>query len=318
MQSITLAIEKELRHQGICDSSGAIALGKHHFVVANDEDNLLRIYDADQSGAPIAIHDVNEYFDNNPDAKEVDIEAAAQLGDVIYWITSHGRNKKGKLKPERHQFFATQINQSEPWEFKQIGASYTQLLEDLIADSRLDSYRLEAAGELPPKEPGGLNIEGLCATPAGHLLIGFRNPIVEGKALIVPLENPQPLVNGARALLGEPIALDLGGLGIRSIEYWARQERYIIVAGAIDGSDRFALYQWSGSNEPPQRIEGAVPSNFRPEAILFYQHRPEQFQLLSDDGSLSRGGGLTCKDLEDPQHPEKYFRSLWVSVAQGL
>jgi Protein of unknown function (DUF3616) len=316
MQSLTLTIEKELWHQGICDSSGAIALGKHHFVVANDEDNLLRIYDADQSGTPVMIYDANEYFDNNPDGKEVDIEAAAQLGDVIYWITSHGRNKKGKLKPERHQFFATQIHRSETWRFKQIGASYTQLLEDMIADSRLDSYRLETAAELPPKEPGGLNIEGLCATPAGHLLIGFRNPIVEGKALVVPLENPQPLVNGARAILGEPIALDLGGLGIRSIEYWERQERYIIVAGAIDGSDRFALYQWSGSNEPPQRIEGAVPSDFRPEAVLFYPDRPEQFQLLSDDGSLNRGSGLTCKDIEDPQHPEKYFRSLWVSVVQ--
>jgi hypothetical protein len=34
--------------------------------------------------------------------------------------------------------------------------------------------------------PGGLNIEGLAATPDGQLLIGFRNPLSEGKALLLP------------------------------------------------------------------------------------------------------------------------------------
>jgi hypothetical protein len=315
MQKIEFTIEQELQHQGICDASGAIALGENHFIVANDESNLLRIYAADQSGSAIATVDIHSYFDNNPNAKEVDLEAAAQIDDIIYWITSHGRNKKGKFKPERHQFFAHK-RQSSGWEFEQIGRSYTQLvLDDMLSDSRLDRYRLKDAEQLPPKAVGGLNIEGLAVTPCGELLIGFRSPVVNGKALLVPLNNPRELVEGAAAVLGNPIELDLGGLGIRSVEYWKAQKQYIIVAGALDGGGRFALYQWSGLDEPPQQIRGTgFPSDFRPEAVLFYPHRPNYFQLLSDDGSLVRVNDLPCKEIEDEQHPQKFFRSLWVRV----
>jgi Protein of unknown function (DUF3616) len=317
MPEITFTVEKELRHQGICDSSGATALGENHFVVANDEDNYLRIYPAHESGHPIAIEDINGYFGNNPEAKEVDLEAAAQLDGVIYWVTSHGRNKTGKFKPERHQFLANKHQGKDGWRFEQVGRAYTQLvLEDMLSDPRLNRYGLSKAEKLPPKAPGGLNIEGLSATPAGSLLIGFRSPVVDGNALLVPLQNPRELVEGAKTILGDPIELDLGGLGIRSMEYWQPQDQYIIVAGAHDGGDRFGLYRWSGAvDEAPDEITGTgFPADFRPEAVLFYRDRPEHFHLLSDDGSLVRVNDLPCKEIEDDQSPEKYFRSLWVRV----
>jgi hypothetical protein len=53
---------------------------------------------------------------------------------------------------------------------------------------------LEAAEKLPPKAKGGLNIEGLAATPDQELLIGFRNPIPEDKALVLVLTNPKDLL----------------------------------------------------------------------------------------------------------------------------
>lgn len=323
MNLIRFSVETELQHYGICDSSGAIALGERHFVVANDEDNRLRIYHADRSGKPIEI-DINHYFDNNPKQKETDLEAVAQLDGVIYWITSHGRSKDGKFRPERHQFFANKLSNADDLTFKddlifeQVGRSYTQLvLEDMLKDERLKCYQLEAAEKLPPKEQGGLNIEGLTITPNRELLIGFRNPVVNGKALLLPLKNPRELVEtaGARANFGDPINLDLDGLGIRSIEYWERQQRYLIVAGAYDGSDKFALYQWSGLDQHPQRLEGTgLPADFRPEGLLFYPGRDQQFQLLSDDGSVKRDGETPCKDINDKTHAKKYFRSLWIRV----
>jgi hypothetical protein len=319
MKKFTFTIEQELKHYGICDSSGAIALGEKHFLVANDEDNLLRIYRSDREGKPIDSSDINDYFDNNPEHKEVDIEATAQLDGIIYWITSGGRNKKGKFKPERHQFFANKLIERDRIAFEQIGKSYTQLvLQDMFRDERLKKYQLEAAEKIPPKEIGGLNIEGLAITRDRQLLIGFRNPIPQGKALLLPLINPLDLIQkqGTNASFGEPIELDLNGLGIRSIEYWEREERYIIVAGAYDGSDRFALYQWSGLDENPELIEELnLPSDFRPECVLFYPNLSDRFQLLSDDGSLPRDGLTPCKDIEDKNHPNKYFRSLWVRVS---
>lgn len=320
MKKLKFSIEKVLQHTGICDASGAVAVDERHFVVANDEDNILKVYRSDLSGEPvsgISGRDLNDCFDNNPKKKEVDIEGAAGLGGVIYWITSHGRNKKGESRPERHQFFANKLTRDEGEEsFKQVGHAYTRLVEDMLEDPRLEPYRLEAAEKLPPKEQGGLNIEGLAATPDGELLIGLRNPVPEGKALLLPLTNPEELVEkkNARAVFGEPIELDLNGLSIRSIEYWKKQNRFLLIAGAYDGSGHFSLYQWSGrKNDPPEPIEvSGWPSDFRPESVLFYPERDGRFQLLSDDGTIERMKGIPCKDIKDKDHPQKYFRSLWI------
>jgi len=322
MKKIRFSVEKELQHQGICDASGAVALDEQHFVVANDEDNILKVYRSDSSGRPvsgISGRDINDYFVNNPKNKEVDIEGAAQVDGIIYWITSHGRNREGKFKPERHQFFANKPSMDDgDRRFKQVGYSYTQLFEDMLQDQRLQHFQLEAAEKLPPKAKGGLNIEGLAATPNKELLIGFRNPIPEGKAILLRLTNPKELIKekNAHAIFADPIALDLNGLGIRSLEYWESQNRFIIVAGAYDGSDQFALYQWSGlENDNPERIEvTGWPAGFRPESVLFYPHRDNQFQLLSDDGSIERNPGTPCKDIKDKDHPLKYFRSLWIRI----
>jgi hypothetical protein len=324
MQNLNFNSGKELQHQGICDASGAVALDDNRFIVANDEDNLLRAYSADESGKPLAIIDINDYFANNPEKEEVDIEAATELNGLIYWITSHGRNKKKKRKPLRHQFFANKITNSGQPILEQVGTSYTQLVfKDMFKDERLKDYELKKAEELVPKEQGGLNIEGLTATPNGELLIGFRNPIPGGKALILPLTNPLDLIQKpeteVNAIFGEPIELDLGGLGIRSIEYWQVYQVYLIIAGAYDGSDKFALYWWSGNRlDTAQKIESInLPVGFRPEAVLFYPNRKTQFQLLSDDGAIPRVDGKTCKEIKDENHLEQYFRSLWITVSEG-
>ena len=54
METSRFSVETELQHKGICDASGAIALDEEHFVVANDEDNILRVYRSDTSGTPVS------------------------------------------------------------------------------------------------------------------------------------------------------------------------------------------------------------------------------------------------------------------------
>ena len=44
------------------------------------------------------------------------------------------------------------------------------------------------------------------------LLIGFRNPIPAGKALMVSLINPDKLITKGSADLGDPIVLYFGGM----------------------------------------------------------------------------------------------------------
>ena len=39
----------------------------------------------------------------------MDLEAAAALGNRIYWIGSHSTNSKGKANPSRRRLFATDV-----------------------------------------------------------------------------------------------------------------------------------------------------------------------------------------------------------------
>ena len=203
-------------YSGMCDASAAAALNDHLFAVASDEDSVIRVYRRDQSGAPVQSINLTTFLDLDPKQPESDIEGAARVGDRIYWITSHGRNRNGRERASRQRFFATQIvTNAEGVHLKMAGGAYEHLLSDLIRNPKLKSLNLAAASKLEPKARGALNIEGLSATPEGGLLIGFRNPIPHGKAFLVPMLNPDQVVHGGAAKLGEPIFLDLGGRGIR-------------------------------------------------------------------------------------------------------
>lgn len=319
MNKLIFTCENELKHFGCCDASGSVVLfDTNYLVVANDEDNILRVYDVKSAGQPIESIDIANYFNNNKKSREVDIEGATILNGKIYWIASHGRNKKAKERPERHNFFANQFAvNGENISAQQIGQSYSNLLADMLQDERLKKYQLEKAETLAPKAEGALNIEGLCATPDNRLLIGFRNPIHDGKALVIPLLNPEELIEqkDISARFGNPYELDLGGLGIRSIEYWEPHQLYIIAAGSYTTSEEFKFYQWSGNaDEKPELVEIVdLPFGFRPEAVVIYPNLENKFQLLSDDGSVKRDGDIVCKDLP-ADSDRKFFRSVWVNV----
>src|SRR5687768_15731187 len=100
-------------HFGMCDASAAVPVGSNLFVVANDEDNILRIYKSDESGTAIYSQDLSSFLQINPKNPEADIEGATLIKNRIYWITSHGANKDGKQRPNRHRFFATDIEAND-------------------------------------------------------------------------------------------------------------------------------------------------------------------------------------------------------------
>jgi hypothetical protein len=271
-------------YKGICDASAAVAAGRDAFVVANDEDNVLRLYGRDDP-QPRPLLDLNAHLKITT-GREADIEGAAAVGDRIYWITSHGRNKEGKERRERQRFFATDLQiAGASIGLVPYGQAYAGLLGDLIKAPQLKPYKLEEASLEAPEAEGGLNIEGLAEGENGRLLIGFRNPVRNGQALLVPLENPQEVVRGASAKLGNPIDLDLGGKGIRSIERIGAGQ-YLILAGASGDGGGFALHRWSGrqaDNKPPRL--GAGLGTLRPEA-MFAVPGTDTVQLLSDDGGF--------------------------------
>lgn len=305
-------------YSGMCDASAALAVGSDRFLVANDEDNILRLYRADQPGRALVSRDITDFLALENPQKEADIEGSAALGKTLYWITSHGRNKEGKIKSNRYQFFALALTDKggAAVSIAGVGKPYTHLMQDLLADQRLERFKLDPLTKKDdpkraPEKEGSTNIEGLCAWRDSQLLIAFRNPIPDGKALLVPLTNPARVIEGDKAVFGDPIQLDLGGLGVRSIERLPGST-YLIVAGPFDDHGAFQLYQWSGDlAQQPERIQGADLSNLNPEAIVVYPKR-NKVQLLSDDGGEPVGTIPACKDLPDPWR--KTFRHRWVSL----
>jgi hypothetical protein len=298
---------------GMCDASGAVPLSGTTFAVADDEDNVLRSYDAARAGAPLASVDISAgagvvaaaRAHGQASAPEIDIEAAAIQGELAYWIGSHGRGSGGKLKRERLRLFATTLPQDgRPL---QVVASYDGLLDALLADPRYAAFDLRAAAERAPKEEGGLNIEGLSARREGGLFIAFRNPTPNGKALLAPLGNPEQVLQGAAAELGAPVLIELGGLGIRDIGLW--RGSYRIIAGDRDDGAPSRLYRWDGQ-AAPRRYEGIDLSELNPEALLLPAQGTRAL-LLSDDGTLEIDG-VECKKLNDPRR--KRFRAVWVEL----
>jgi hypothetical protein len=286
--------------EGACDASGAVALSERVLVVGDDEDNVLRVYDAERGGRALSSVDLSPVLGR----REVDLEAATRLGDRAFWMTSHGRSRKGKPRPERLRFFATTAP-GDGAGLQLVGRPYDGLLQDLLEEPSLARLDLSAAAERPPKAPGGLNIEGLSATPDGTLLIGFRNPIPGGRALLVPLLNGPALVEGggARADFGEPILLDLGQLGVRSLSWW--HGRYLVAAGPFDAAAS-RLYAWDGKDE---LVPIAIPGGYNFEGF-FSPESLDRVLLLSDDGSQLIEGS-PCKELSDPTR--KRFRAVWIA-----
>jgi hypothetical protein len=294
----------------MCDASGAVPLSERTFLVADDEDNVLRLYDAERGGPALWSQDVSAELDlaDKPKKKppEMDIEAATRLGDTALWLTSHGRNRSGKLKPERFRFFATSTNVGKN-KLDVIGYTSTNLLSALLSDPRYAGFGLEAGAELAPKQPGGLNIEGMTARSEGGVWIGFRNPNPGGKALLVPLLNPIEMTRGEVAQLGDPLLLDLGGFGVRSLSAW--RGRYLMVAGPYDGEQPSRLYEWDGGSRV-EPVSQAQLAGFNPEGFFTPENRAE-IMLLSDDGTQP-SGGVECKKQKDPA--KKHFRGVWLRL----
>jgi len=69
-----------LVYRGASDASAAMATGKDMFIVADDENNVLRIYKTSKGGLPLFSYDMTEFLDIEPEHPEADIEGATMIG----------------------------------------------------------------------------------------------------------------------------------------------------------------------------------------------------------------------------------------------
>jgi len=245
-----------VRYEGCDCVTAAVAIGDDMFVAASSEDNVLRVYATAGSAAPLATFDLSDYLNVDSGLPAL-VQGATRVGDRVYWITSHGRDEDGRIRPERYRFFATTIERKqEQIVIEPVGTPSKTLVHKLVDRHTMRTLRLDKATRFgaemtqqqrarlaPSKE--GLDIEALCASQNSEILIAFRNPrplrVITGTphALIVPVDNAAEIVEkGEAPIFGEGVLWDLLGLGIVSFEYSAFHRAFFIVAGPHDNDSR--------------------------------------------------------------------------------
>lgn len=334
---------------GASDASTAIAIDDGAMIVADDENQALRVYDRARSGLFGAVFDftddlgLTDIDDGVP--REVDIEASTRSGERIFWTGSQGNSRNGDERPNTRRVFATDLSGSGMGATLSYAGRYDHLRDDLIAWDQTDGHGLGAdflgfeAGSQPgvlPTMPTGFNIEGLTLAPDGTTaFLAFRAPLMppdtRDQALIVPVQNFDALVTGAApgslpagsAQFGAPIFLDLGGRAIRSIERNVAGQ-YLIVAGP-PGSDTgtapndFRLFHWNGTPQhTPVEIDVDLTKRLVGGSYEGIVDVPSplglgtEIQLIVDNGDfVFYNDGVAAKDLAEKRWTK--FRSEHVT-----
>jgi hypothetical protein len=304
-------------------------LDERTILVADDETSLVRAYRGEVGGAPIAEHDVARWIELDERHPEPDLEAAARIGDRVYWITSHGRNKKRKPRPGRHRFLALAVDPAAVERAPTgIGRAYRDLSAALLADPVFVRLGIEGTAR------DRVEIEGLSAVE-NALWIGLRSPQVTvagsppPRAVVVPLLNAAAVVErGEEPRFEAPLLWDLGGLGVRDMVHSDFHRATFVLAGAAEDRREFALYRWSERREDAPALVrplGSEMPSFNPEAIVASPGGP-RLLLLSDDGTLpvavarreeclepDEGPSGTCPNKFLRDGARRSFRGVWVT-----
>ena len=298
---------------GAADASTAIDVGDGYIIVGDDESNVLRLYDTSKSGGPVKTWD----FTSTIGTSSIDIEAAARVGDTIYWTGSMGNNSDGSVKPARSTLFATTVTGSGASTDLTLAGIYRNLRNDLIAWDAVErrSVRLRGRRRGRPDPEGDQRLQRRGRSRSRRterdVYLGFRAPLLptarspsrarrSGDEL---RESPQR--RRTRRPSATPMLWDLGGLSVRELRRNA-DGRYLVIAGSYqEGGDEF-LYSWDGNPaHQPAKLGTTLPS-FLTGAWEGISSMPDPLangasvQLLMDDGDWNYYGDdppVESKDL---------------------
>ena len=273
---------------GVYEPSGIQQLADGRFLVVEDEEKhalgLLHI-----SGGEVS-HDglnapfwpwLHDDFWKLDDLEGVTVDRAGN----IYAITSHSRDSNGDERKSRERLVRFRIEGDSVVDPKVVGS----LKRDLVA---AHPELATSAAIRQVKSEGGLNIEALeMSADQSRLLIGFRSPLLDGRAIVASIENPGAIFDGdERPRMGATLTtLDLGGNGIRGMSWVPSLAGYLVIAGPVAREQvEFQLWFWpGGSDDRPRRVSVAgLPGFEHAEGVSPAVINGRQcIIIVSDDGS---------------------------------
>lgn len=211
-----------------------------------------------------------------------DLEGVTTDGTYYYVVSSQSRPKSA----DKAGIVRFKLNtQSQKVESVESIAGLKSFLVENVAE-------LREMGDVKMRQ-GGINIEGIAWDPKlNRFLLGLRSPVIDGKALVIPLrlrDARGPFSAGNLEVAGsKAIRLSLGGVGIRGIEYDAKAALFCLVSGAAEDQERtdFGLWQWNGDDG------GAAPKELnrfdrrlKPEGVARVTAGGRDFMFMVFDAS---------------------------------
>ncbi len=219
-----------------------------------------------------------------------DLEGLAlDQSGYLYAITSHSRNNDGDDKKSRNKLVRFRIEGD-------------RVLRPLVVNGLKPALLakhpvLAAAAEIREvKNNGGFNIEALEISPdQQRLLIGFRSPLLDERAIVACVENPAAIfdANEPPRISATLKTLDLGGHGIRGLSYIPALNGYLVISGPVSREPaQFQLWFWSDQAGAQARrvtvpgLEGFAHAEGVSPAVIDGHQR---IVIVSDDGNRKDG-----------------------------
>lgn len=195
------------------------------------------------------------------DADVTDLEGITSDGSLIYVVGSQSK-KKGVEGDGLVRF-----------RFDASSRTATQVERIRGLKAWLAARVPELKGVERRKGDEALNIEAIAWDEAGQrLLLGLRAPVVEGKALVIPLairDKAAPFTTENLSVAGPTLRVNLGGAGIRSLEYDEDAKAFTLIAASGVNKEKldFRVLEWDGRSAEPGRQLVSYPSAMKPEGI---------------------------------------------------
>ena len=215
-------------------------------------------------------------------ASVIDLEGITTDGSHFYIVGSQSKSEGGDLTGlVRFKFHA----ESQSVDNVESLSGLKQFLADNVSE-------LRGIGDRKYKD-GGINVEGIAwDAKGGRLLLGLRSPVIDGRALAVPLKLRDPRGPFSQDNLevedGKAIRLPTAGAGIRSIEYDGRIKAFCIITGAAANSEKanFKLWEWDGdTSRPTLRAKDTFDRKLKPEGVTRFSAKSQDFTFIVFDTS---------------------------------
>lgn len=176
-------------------------------------------------------------FEMPPEHRPRDIEALARVGDGEFLVVgSHSHRRDGSVSRKRHRLrwlrFVSHHGGAEETHYSDASEATWHEGVDECTRALFVSELQENAGELVHafcealSASGEMDIEG-AASVDGHMWLGFRQPQINGQAVVARLAGRQLRFDAIETI-------DLGGRGIRAMD--SHDDQLYVIGGPSEDS----------------------------------------------------------------------------------